>query len=110
MYLVGALLDDRTTSLRRSFGKRLPTALLITLLAALAFVPAQALHMYNHMLALGQPPLIVWALMVFDSLWVGLLTALLGSALFVGYRAGPSWRGWTAQPGTSIDQSGSREL
>lgn len=88
MYLIGALLDDSTTSLRRSFGERLPTALLITFLGALAFVPAQALRMYNHTLAVDQPPSAVWALMGFDGLRVGLLTALPGSALFFGYRAG----------------------
>jgi hypothetical protein len=98
VYVVGALIDDRTNSLRRSFTERWPTALLLTLLAALAFVPAQALHMYNHMLAIGQHPAIVWALMVFDSLVVGLIAALVGAALHVSYRAGPTWSGWTERP------------
>lgn len=98
VYLVATLTDDRTLSIRRAFAECWPTSLLLLFLAALAFVPAQALHMYNHMLAIGQPAAIVWALMLFDSLWVGLLAALLGSALFVGYRAGPGWRGWTARP------------
>jgi hypothetical protein len=47
------------------------------------------LHGWHHSVALGQPEPIVWALMVWDSLWVGLMAALTGSALFVGYRCGP---------------------
>jgi hypothetical protein len=100
VYLVGALLDDPSNGLRRAFTDRWPTALLITLLAALAFLPCQALHMANHLAAFGQHPLLVWALMIFDSLLVGLMAVLVGSALFVGYRAGPTWRGWTERPGS----------
>jgi hypothetical protein len=99
VYLVGALLDDPSNGLRRAFTDRWPTALLITLLAALAFLPAQTLHHANHMAALGQHPLLVWALMIFDSLLVGLMAVLVGSALFVGYRAGPTWRGWSERSG-----------
>jgi hypothetical protein len=36
----------------------------------------------------------VWALMAFDALWVGLFAALVGTALFVGARAPLTWRGW----------------
>ena len=95
VYLAAAVLEDRSMSLRRCFTERWPTAVLMIFLAAVAFVPAQALHMLNHQLAVGQSPLIVWTVMLFDSLWVGLLAALVGSALFVGYRAGSSWSGWT---------------
>jgi hypothetical protein len=98
VYLIGALIEDRTNSLRRSFTQRWPTAILLTLLAAVALLPAQALHMYNHMVVMGQHAGIVWPVMIFDSLWVGLMAALLGSALFVAYRAGPTWRGWTERP------------
>ena len=98
VYLVGALVEDRSNGLRRSFTDRWPTALLITLLAAIALVPTQALHSANHSAAFGQPASLVWALMIFDSLWVGLMAASIGSALFVGYRAGPTWRGWTEKP------------
>jgi len=99
VYLVAALLDDRGTTLRSAFTERWPTALLITLLGALAFVPAQALHTANHLAALGQPAVLVWALMTFDGLWVGLMASLIGAALFVAYRAGPTWRGWSTHPG-----------
>jgi hypothetical protein len=96
--LVAALVEDRATGLRAAFTSRWPTALLIILLAALAFLPTQAAHSFHHMAALGQPAPLVWALMIWDSLWVGLMAALVGSALFVGYRAGPTWRGWTVNP------------
>ena len=98
VYLIGALLDDRSNGLRRAFTDRWPTALLMTLVVAIVFAPTQALHSANHSAAFGQPGLVVWALMVFDSLLVGLMAALIGSALFVGYRAGPTWRGWTERP------------
>ncbi|PSJ40880.1 hypothetical protein C7I55_11435 [Sphingomonas deserti] len=102
VYIVGALLDDRTNSLRGAFTVRWPTALLMTFLAALVFVPAQALHTGNHVAAFGQPAPIVWGLMLFDSLWVGIMAACLGTALAVGYAAGPRWRGWTERPGRAF--------
>lgn len=98
VYLVAALLEDRAVTLRTAFAERWPTALLITLLGALALVPAQMLHQANHLAAMGQPLTVVWALMLFDSLWVGLMAALLGAALFVGFFAGPTWRGWSVRP------------
>ena len=94
VYLVGALLEDREATLRWAFAGGWPRALFLTLLAALAFAPCQLLHMGDHRLALGQPAWAVWSLMLFDGLFVGLFAALVGSALFVGYRHGPSWRGW----------------
>lgn len=94
LYVVGALLDDRALTLRAAFTERWPTALVLMLLVALAFVPAQALHMANHRLALGRPDAVIWAVMAFDALLVGLLAALLGAALAVGYRTGLTWRGW----------------
>ena len=36
-------------------------------------------------------------LMAFDALVVGLLAALIGSALFVAFRSGASWRGWAEE-------------
>lgn len=99
VWLIAALVEDRAVTLGTAFMRRWPTALVIALLLALAFVPAQALHMANHRLALGQPDAVVWALMIFDSVLVGLLAALAGSALLAGYRTGASWCGLSrAQP------------
>jgi hypothetical protein len=98
VYLVGSLLGDRDNDLRSALTIRLPTALLLVLLAALVFIPGQALHLANHRAAFGLPDPLLWALMLFDSLWVGLMAAALGSALYVAYRAAPTWRGWTVRP------------
>lgn len=103
LYVVGALLGDPELRLHRSFTTLLPAALLLTLLLILAFAPAQALHLANHKLAMGQGTPLVWALMTFDALWVGLFAALLGAALHVGYRTGLSWRGWTVHPARIAD-------
>jgi hypothetical protein len=94
LYIAAALIEDRAMTLRQSFTRCFPAAVLLILYAAIAFVPAQALHMANHRLALGQPPAMVWALMAFDALWVGLFAALVGTALVVGARAPLTWRGW----------------
>ena len=98
VYLVGALLGDRTATFRWSMGQGWPRALFVTLLLALTFAPCQALHMANHKIAIGSPDAIVWAMMIWDSLFVGLFAALVGSAMVVGYRYGPTWRGWAAAP------------
>ena len=94
VYLAGALLGDRAATLRWSFTAGWPRAFFMTLLLALTFGPCQLLHMANHKLAIGSPAPAVWAVMAFDGLFVALFAALVGSALYVGYRFGPSWRGW----------------
>lgn len=94
--LVAALVEDRTLTWRAAFTTHWPSALVLTLYLAVAFVPAQLLHMANHRLALGQAAPVVWGLMAFDAVWVGLLASLAGAALFVGSRVRLTWRGWRA--------------
>lgn len=98
VYLVGGLLGDREASLRWSMGQGWPRALFVTLLLALTIAPCQALHMANHKIAIGAPTAVVWGMMVWDGLFVGLFAALVGSAMVVGYPYGPTWRGWSASP------------
>jgi len=98
IYVVGALIEDPRVTPRRAMTSLLPAGIVLSVLAATAFGPAQALHMANHKLAMGQPLSIVWALMAFDALWVGLFAALVGSAVFVGVKTGLTWKGWTVQP------------
>jgi hypothetical protein len=98
VWLVGLLVDDPAISLRRAFLSRLPTAALILFLVLAAFLPGQALHGLDHRLALEQARPVVWALMAFDSLVVGMMAATVGAALHVGYRSGASWRGWRPEP------------
>lgn len=94
VYLVGSLLGDERATLRWSFTAGWPRALFMTLLLALTFAPCQMLHMAGHRLAIGSPVPVVWGVMLLDGLFVGLFAALAGSAMVVGYRFGPSWRGW----------------
>jgi len=107
VWLIGTLVEDPASSLRHVFAARLPTAALLLLLCATAFAPGQALHGLDHRLALGQPRPLVWALMAFDSLVVGLMAVILGAALYTGYLSGASWRGWTP-PDLNKGQPGRR--
>jgi len=94
VYIVGALLGDGRATLRWSATAGIPRAVFMLLLLAVAFGPAQLLHMANHKLAIGAPVPIVWLAMLWDGLFVGLFAALVGSALYVGFHDGPGWRGW----------------
>lgn len=97
VYIVAQLLDDRSMTLRRIFLERLPTVVVMIIALAAAHYPSSFLHSANHKLAIGQPEVLVWGLMAFDALVVGLMAALIGSALFVAYRSGASWRGWAKE-------------
>lgn len=94
LFVAAALFGDRSLTLKTAFTERWPTALVMTVALVFAFVPAQFLHMADHKLALGRPAAIVWALMIWDALVVGMLVSLVGSALWVAYRSGATWRGW----------------
>ena len=94
LLIVAWLVENRAVGPRAAFTTHLPSALLLTLYLALAFGPAQLLHMANHRLALGQPAALVWGLMAFDALWVGLFASLVGAAMMVGGRMRLTWRGW----------------
>ena len=100
LYVVALVAREDTIDLRGAFWRFLPTSFLLVLLMAVAFVPAQALHMGNHLVAMGQPMPVVAAIMLFDSLLVGLMATLIGSAMIVAVRAAPTWRGWTRDPKT----------
>lgn len=99
VWAIAQLLEDRAITLRRALSTHLPTAALLLLLFAAAMAPAQLLHGLNHRVALGRPDALVWALMAFDSLLVGLMAALAGSGFHVAFHAEPTWRGWTRRPG-----------
>ena len=85
--LLAGLFGDRTTSVRAMWLRSWPWAVLTALLLVLAFMPAQWLHGKNHEWAFGAQPAIVWALMIFDSILVGLLGGLTGTAFYLGYAA-----------------------
>lgn len=100
LLLVAALLGDRTLSVRQAFTQRWAANLFILLLLVAAFTPAALLHKATHVSAFGAAEPVVWGIMLFDSLVVGLLAALLGAAVSVGYETAPSWRGWRRYPTT----------
>lgn len=85
-YLVGAIAGDPAMTLRRSYVTGWWIALRMLLLMALGAAALQVLHGLNHKLAMGQPDGLVWALMVWDSLVVGMLAVWVGTALHRGYR------------------------
>ena len=85
--MLAGLFGDRETPARAMWRRSWPWALLTALLAVAGFMPAQWLHQLNHTWALGAAPALVWALMIFDSLLVGLLAGLTGTAFYLGYAA-----------------------
>ncbi len=85
--MLAGLFGDRSTPGRAMWTRSWPWALLTAVLMVLAFMPAQWLHGMNHKWAFGADPAVVWALMNFDSLLVGLLAGLTGTALYLGYAA-----------------------
>ena len=50
-----------------------------------AYGPAMAIHYLDHFLAFGRPALVVWPLMLFDALVVGMLATLAGAAFMLAY-------------------------
>ncbi len=85
--MLAGLFGDRATPVRAMVRRSWPWAVLTALLLTLAFMPAQWLHGMNHQWAFGAHPVIVWSLMIFDSLLVGLLAGLTGTAFYLGYAA-----------------------
>lgn len=85
--MLAGLSGDRQTPLKAMWTKAWPWIVLTLLLAALGFGPAAWLHQMNHSWASGAGTLLLWSLMVWDSLLVGLLAGLAGTGLGLGYRA-----------------------
>ena len=83
--MLAGLFGDRTTPVRAMWQRSWPWAILTALLVVLAFMPAQWLHGMNHRWAFGAEPVLVWTLMIFDSVLVGLLAGLTGTAFYLGY-------------------------
>lgn len=107
LFVAAALFGDRSVTLRSVFTQRWPTIALLALMVLLAFMPAQLLHMLNHKVAIGRSAGVVWLLMIWDSLVVGMIASLLGAALWAAYRSGATWRGWS--PGFMLGPGAAHE-
>jgi hypothetical protein len=83
--LLAGVFNDRSTSIADMVQRSWPWLLLTGVLAVVAFAPSSWVHQMNHQWAMGATPAFVWALMIFDSLLVGLLAALTGTAFYLGY-------------------------
>ncbi|MBY6216771.1 hypothetical protein [Qipengyuania aquimaris] len=88
VYLVGPILGDHTMTLKRAYSSGWVKAIAIGVFGFLAFWPAQQLHGLNHEWAFGAAAWQVWALMIWDTLLVGLMACWMGSALAAGYLFG----------------------
>lgn len=85
--LLAGLFGDRATPVAAMWRRGWPWLLLTALLLVLAFAPASWLHGMNHRWAMGAGAVKLWGLMIWDSVLVGLLAALVGTALHLGYAA-----------------------
>ena len=85
--MIAGLFGDRATRLSSMWRSAWPWLVLTAVLAVSGFVPAAWLHQLNHRWAFGMEPALVWALMGLDSLLVGLLAGLTGTAFYLGYAA-----------------------
>lgn len=83
--LVAPLLGIADFTLKRAYTAGWWVALRIALVVAAWFAPLQLLHRWDHTWALGQPDPIVWALMVWDTLVVGLMASVMGTGLHHGF-------------------------
>lgn len=83
--LLAGLFGDRSTPIAAMWRRGWPWLLLTAVLLVFAFAPASWLHGMNHRWAMGAPPVLLWALMIWDSVLVGMLAGLVGTALYLGY-------------------------
>lgn len=83
--LVAGLAGDRTATLAGVFRTGWLAALRIALFAAAVWLPLAWLHGMNHRWAMGAAEPLLWLLMSFDALVVGLLATMAGTAIHHGY-------------------------
>ena len=79
--LVRGLAGDRRSNLASVFRRDWFAAVRIYGFTAALWIPLQYLHGKNHYWAFGAPEMLVWLLLVFDSLVVGLIATLAGTSL-----------------------------
>lgn len=88
--LAAGFSGDRSLTLRRAYTWGWLPALRILLFVVVTFAPLAYLHTLNHRWAMGAADAQVWALMAFDSLVVGLMATMTGTAIHHGYAPPPA--------------------
>lgn len=83
--LVAPLLGIGDFTLRKAYTAGWWIALRTAVIVAAWYAPLQLLHGFDHKLAFGQSEALVWALMVWDSLVVGLMASVMGTGLHHGF-------------------------
>ena len=92
VYMFGGLFGDRAVRLGEVYRTGWLRAPAMALCFLVAMVPAQLLHRFNHIAAMGAPEAMVWALMVWDALLVALMACWAGTGLAAGYAIAPAPR------------------
>ena len=83
--LIAGLIGDRALTLAGVFRTGWLAALRMLLFLVATWAPLAWLHGLNHRWAMGAIDPLVWLLMGFDSLVVGLLATMAGTAIHHGY-------------------------
>jgi hypothetical protein len=84
LYTSAALFGDDSWSLKRSFTAGWKPLLRMSGFMLAVLIPFQVIHVANHHWAFGASDILLWVILVFDSLLVGLLATLAGTALHHG--------------------------
>jgi hypothetical protein len=87
LMMMAGLTGDRVTSLKAMWVRGWGWLAFIAVMVALAFVPASWLHQMNHHWVMGASNPVLWLFAIGDSIVVGLMATLTGTALGLGYRA-----------------------
>lgn len=82
--LVRGISGDHAAKLRDVFRHDWFAAVRLLVFLAMIWVPLQYLHGKNHDWAFGAQDTLVWLLMIFDSVVVGLIATLAGTAIHHG--------------------------
>ncbi len=100
--LIAGLAGDCDIGLKAVFRSGWLTALRVLVYGAAVWAPLAWLHTQNHQWAMGASEWAVWLLMAFDTLVVGLLATMAGTALHHGYSTPPNARSSEVEPAPAM--------
>lgn len=85
LMMLAGLCGDPLLGWRDYWVRGWPWLILAAALAAIGFGPAAWLHQMNHQWAFGASDPVLWLLMIWDSILVGILAVLAGTGIALGY-------------------------